>query len=175
MKFTPTPIAGSFVVELEPREDDRGSFARSFCLREFQKVGITLSVVQCNLAKTKKAGTVRGLHYVPPHAEQKLVRCIAGAVYDVIIDVRPDSPTLHRVFAIELNPQNRLSLLVPGGVAHGYQTLRDDTEFFYMTDEYYSPGAERGVRYNDPALGINWPLPPTGITERDSSWPDVRG
>lgn len=171
MIFRPTPISGAFVVELDPRMDDRGSFARAFCLREFQAAGIEFSVAQCNLAQTKHAGTVRGLHFVPPNKEQKLVRCISGAVLDVIIDVRPGSPTLHRVFQVELNPQNRLALFVPGGVAHGYQALISQTEFLYMTDEFYVPGSERGVRYDDPALGIDWPLPPAHVAPRDKEWP----
>ena len=174
MIFRPTPIAGAYVVELEPKADERGSFARSFCLREFIAAGIKFSVVQCNLAHSKHAGTVRGLHFVPPAAEQKLVRCVSGGVFDVIIDVRPESPTLHRVFQVELNPINRLSLFVPGGVAHGYQTLADDTEFLYMKDEFYVSGMEKGVRYNDPALGVNWPLPPVGVAARDLDWPLIK-
>lgn len=173
MRFHPTPIDGAFIIDLEPREDERGSFSRSFCAREFQNAKINFTVVQCNLARTKKAGTVRGLHFLLPAAEQKLVRCITGAVYDVIIDMRPNSQTFHRKFEVELNTIDRKSLFVPGGVAHGYQTLADNTEFFYMTDEFYVPGIERGVRFNDPAFGINWPLPPTGVGERDFTWPDV--
>jgi dTDP-4-dehydrorhamnose 3,5-epimerase len=171
MIFRPTPISGAYVVELDLRNDDRGSFARAFCVRECNAAGIEFSVVQCNLAQTKRAGTVRGLHYVPPDREGKLVRCISGAVLDVIIDVRPGSATLHRVFQVELNPANRLALFVPGGVAHGYQALTDQSEFLYMTDEFYVSGKERGVRFDDPALGIAWPLPPVHIAPRDREWP----
>ncbi|MFT3781752.1 MAG: dTDP-4-dehydrorhamnose 3,5-epimerase family protein [Nibricoccus sp.] len=174
MIFRPTTIAGAFTVELEPRTDDRGSFARAFCLREFKAAGIEFSVAQCNLARTKHAGTVRGLHYVPPDKEQKFVRCVAGGVYDVMIDMRPGSPTLHKVFQVELSSANRLALFVPGGVAHGYQTLADETEFLYMTDEFYVPGMEQGVCYNDPALGVQWPLPPANVAPRDTEWPHVK-
>ena len=174
MVFKPTNIVGAYVVELQPREDERGSFARSFCLREFEAQGIPFTVAQCNLARTKYAGTVRGLHYHDSMTrEGKLVRCLAGAVLDVIIDMRGDSPSRHQVFQTTLDPINRLSLFVPAGVAHGYQALLDNTEFFYMTDDFYSPGHEKGVRFNDPALGINWPLPARDITERDRQWPLV--
>lgn len=170
MKFRPTPVAGAFVVDLEPREDERGSFARIFCAREFEVAGIPLPMAQANLARTRRAGTVRGLHYVPG-TEAKLVRCVSGAVLDVIIDVRPGSATLHQVFQIELNPVNRTALYVPAGVAHGYQTLADNTDFMYMTDTFYVPGLEQGVRFDDPALGVTWPLPPTGVMGRDLHWP----
>ena len=174
MVFRTTPIAGAFVVELEPRQDDRGFFARSFCPNEFDRQGISFKIAQCNLAYTKKAGIVRGLHYHDSMTrEQKLVRCVVGEVLDVIIDMRPDSSTRHQVFSTTLSPRNRLAVFIPAGVAHGYQTLTDETEFFYMTDDFYTPGHEKGVRYNDPALNITWPLPPHGVTERDQIWPLV--
>ena len=172
MIFKSTPIAGAFVIELEPKEDDRGSFARSFCRREFQTHGIEFSVAQCNLARSFSPGIVRGLHYQePPAAEQKLVRCVAGEVFDVIVDMRVDSATYRRVFHLRLNPNNRSSLFIPAGVAHGYQVMADNTEFLYMTDEFYSPGHEKGVRFSDPALAIPWPLAPRQVAERDQSWP----
>lgn len=172
MKFTPISIQGAFLVELEPREDSRGSFARAFCLREFEQQGIQFQVVQSNLARTHQAGVVRGLHYQEkPAEEQKFVRCIAGAVYDVLVDMRPQSPSYRSVYAIRLDNHNRLALFIPGGVAHGYQALEDNTEFMYMTDQYYTPGLEQGVRYSDPALGVQWPLPPRDVAERDERWP----
>jgi dTDP-4-dehydrorhamnose 3,5-epimerase len=172
MIFTPIPIAGAFLIELEPRADARGSFARAFCRREFEAQGVAFEVVQCNLARTHQAGVVRGLHFQePPAQEQKLVRCIAGAVLDGLVDMRPDSPTYRVVYSTRLDADNRCALFIPSGVAHGYQVLADDTEFFYMTDQFYSPGHERGVRYDDPKLGIDWPLPPRDVADRDRQWP----
>lgn len=172
MIFVPTPISGAFLIELEPRADERGSFARAFCKRELAEHGLSLDIVQCNLARTLKAGLVRGLHYqTNPAREAKLVRCVAGAVLDALIDMRPESPTYLAAYSARLDPHNRRSLFVPGGVAHGYQALEDDTEFLYMTDEYYVAGTENGVRFNDPKLGIAWPLPPRDVTERDRGWP----
>lgn len=172
MQFTPTTIAGAWVVDLEPRADHRGSFARAYCKREFEAQGIHFEIVQANLAFTQHAGVVRGLHYQePPHADQKLVRCVRGAVLDVIIDMRPSSATYRAVFAVRLDVVDRRALFIPGGVAHGYQALEDGTEFLYMTDQYYTPGLERGVRYSDPGLGAPWPLPARDVAERDERWP----
>ena len=172
MIFNTTSIAGAYLIDLEPREDDRGSFARAFCKREFAEQRIEFDVVQCNLARTLHAGVVRGLHYQePPAQEQKLVRCLSGGVLDVLVDVRRDSPTYGAVFQCRLDAVNRRALFVPSGVAHGYQTLADNTEFFYMTDQYYSPGHEKGVRFSDPALAVDWPLPPRDVAERDQLWP----
>lgn len=172
MRFFPTPVAGAWLIELEPKEDSRGSFARALCLREFSAAGIRFSVAQVNLARTHKAGTVRGLHYQePPHDEQKLVRCVAGAVHDVIVDMRPDSPTFRATFQVRLDADERLSLFVPSGVAHGYQALEDGTEFLYMTDAYYVAGVEKGVRFDDPSLGAQWPLPAGPVADRDRAWP----
>ena len=170
MKFTPTSIDGVFLVELEPRVDTRGSFSRAFCLREFEAHGIDFQVLQANLARTNQAGVVRGLHYQDV-GEQKFVRCVAGAVYDVLVDMRPQSLTYRDVYATRLDTKNRSALFIPGGIAHGYQALEDNTEFMYMTDEFYTPGLEKGVRYSDPALGIAWPLPPRDVAERDERWP----
>lgn len=172
MIFVATAIMGAYVIEAEPYRDPRGSFSRTFCQREFAAHGIALTVVQCNLARTTEAGTVRGLHYQePPAAECKLVRCAAGAVLDALVDMRPDSPTYRAVYQHRLDAESGAAIYVPSGIAHGYQTLMDDTEFFYMTDQFYEAGLERGVRFCDPALGIRWPLPVTRVTERDRNWP----
>jgi len=172
MLFTPTTIQGAWVVDLEPRSDHRGSFARAYCQREFADHGIRFEIVQANLAFTAQAGVVRGLHYQePPHDDQKLVRCVRGAVLDVIVDMRPASPTYRAVFAQRLDAVERRALFVPGGVAHGYQALEDGTEFLYMTDRLYVPGLELGVRYSDPHLGMPWPLPARDVAERDERWP----
>jgi dTDP-4-dehydrorhamnose 3,5-epimerase len=174
MIFTPTTIAGAYLIDLEPRSDSRGSFSRAFCLREFAAHKIALPIAQCNLARTNKAGVVRGLHYQEkPAEEQKLVRCVVGAVFDTIVDMRIDSPTYKAVYSVRLDAENRKALFVPGGVAHGYQTLLDNTEFLYMTDQFYAPGAEKGVCFSDPSLAIQWPLPPHDVAERDRNWPLV--
>lgn len=171
MKFVPTPVEGAYVIELEPRDDDRGSFARAFCRRELAEAGVDFEVRQANLARTHRAGTVRGLHYQVDPPERKIVRCVAGAVLDAIVDMRPGSPTHRAVFHVELDPVSQLSLLVPAGVAHGYQALADGTDFLYLTDQFYEPGLERGVRYSDPAIGVPWPLPPRDLAPRDEQWP----
>jgi dTDP-4-dehydrorhamnose 3,5-epimerase len=172
MIFTPVPIHGAFLVDLEPIADDRGSFARAFCRREFAEAGIEFDVVQCNLARSKSAGVVRGLHYQrSPADERKLVRCVAGSIFDVIADLRPDSPTFRQAWWTELDTIERRALLIPPGVAHGYQSLEDGTEVFYMTDQYYTPELETGVRFDDPVLGITWPLPAGNVSPRDRRWP----
>ena len=172
MIFTPTPIADAFLVDLEPRTDHRGSFARAFCTREFADAGIDMEIVQCNLASTANAGVVRGLHYQrAPAEERKLIRCIAGAMFDAVVDMRPDSPTYHRSYWVRLDSVTARALFLPGGVAHGYQSLEDNTEVLYMTDQYYTPELETGVRYSDPAFAIPWPLPVRDVTSRDLHWP----
>jgi dTDP-4-dehydrorhamnose 3,5-epimerase len=174
MIFTKLPIAGAFLIELEPKSDDRGSFARAYCRREMEAQGIAFEVVQCNLARTHHAGVVRGLHYQePPAEEQKLVRCLNGAVLDALIDMRPQSPTHRAVYHTRLDAENRRALFIPSGIAHGYQVLAEATEFFYMTDQFYAPGLERGVRFDDPKLGVPWPLPPRDVAERDRTWPSL--
>jgi dTDP-4-dehydrorhamnose 3,5-epimerase len=174
--FTPTPIAGAFLVDLEPKTDPRGSFARAFCRREFAGAGIPFQIVQANLANTASAGVVRGLHWQQePAGESKLVRCIAGAVFDVIVDMRRDSPTWRRVWWAELDAERGRALFVPPGVAHGYQALVDASGILYMTDAYYAPEHETGVRYDDPALAIPWPLPARDVTARDRAWPLLGG
>jgi dTDP-4-dehydrorhamnose 3,5-epimerase len=178
MKFTPADIDGVWIVDLEPVEDERGFFARTFCADEFTVHGLDPTVAQCNVSLTRTAGTVRGLHYqVEPAAETKLVRCVRGAIFDVAVDVRPGSPTLHRHVAVELSAANRRALYISVGFAHGFQTLVDDTEVEYQMGAPYTPGTDRGVRYDDPALEIAWPLPVSNVSDRDRAWPllpDVR-
>jgi dTDP-4-dehydrorhamnose 3,5-epimerase len=172
MKFTETKLQGAFILELEHRSDNRGFFARTFCQKEFEAHGLNPNVAQSNLSFNEKAGTLRGLHYqTPPAIEAKLFRCIKGAIYDVIVDMRPDSPTYLQHFGIELSADNHLALYVPEMFAHGYQALQDGTEVLYQVSEFYTPGVEKGLRYDDPALGINWPMPATVVSEKDLSWP----
>jgi dTDP-4-dehydrorhamnose 3,5-epimerase len=173
MIFTATPAFGAVVIEPERVEDERGFFARSFCAREFAAHGLSPRVVQCSISFNRKRGTVRGLHFQrAPHAEAKLVQCMAGALFDVIIDLRPDSLTFRRHFSVDLSARNRRLLYVPEGFAHGFQTLEDDTEVFYQMSEFFAPEAGVGVRWNDPAFGIQWPLAVTVISERDRTFPD---
>lgn len=172
MRFTETSLAGAFVIDLELKGDDRGFFARSFCAEEFEAHGLSPRVVQTNTSYNLKAGTIRGMHYqVEPAPETKLVRCVRGALHDVIVDMRPGSPTHGQHVAVELSADNRTMLYVPGLFAHGFQTLVDDTEALYQVGEFYTPGAEAGLRFDDPALGIDWPLPVTAISDKDRSWP----
>jgi dTDP-4-dehydrorhamnose 3,5-epimerase len=175
MIFTETPLAGAFVIDLERLEDERGFFARTFCMLEFEEHGLERFTAQCNLSFNKRAGTVRGMHYqLPPATEGKLVRCTNGAIYDVIIDLRPKSPTYLRHFGVRLDDANRRSLYVPPLFAHGYQALSDGAEVSYQVSEFYSPGQERGLRYDDPAIGIEWPLPVTVISAKDAAWQPIR-
>lgn len=172
MVFTKTPIKGAFVIDLEPHRDNRGFFARVFCARELKFNGLKMPIVQENLSFNRKRGTVRGLHYsVPPAAEAKLVRCIKGEIFDVIVDIRRDSPTFLSQFTIELTAKNRKALYVPEMVAHGFQTLTDDVEVYYQMSEFYLPKAQRGLRYDDPLLNIGWPLPVSEISEKDLQLP----
>lgn len=171
MRFEPTILPGAYVVTLDVKEDERGLFARTFCEKEFADHGLKPAVAQCNLSFNHKAGTLRGMHYqVPPAAETKLVRCTRGAVYDVIVDLRPHSPTYLRHLGVELTEDNRKALYVPELFAHGYQTLSDAAEVIYQVSEMYMPGYERGIRHDDPLLGIQWPMPVTVISEKDASW-----
>lgn len=173
MKFTAAPLAGAFVVSQEPREDDRGFFARAFCAREFEAAGLESRFVQANNTLTTRKGTVRGFHYqLPPSAEVKLVRCIRGAVHDVIVDIRPDSATFLKSFGADLTADNRHMMYVPRGFAHGFVALTDDAELNYMVSAFYDPQQERGLRFNDPALGVQWPLAMRDISAKDGSWPD---
>ena len=172
MIFTTTSI-GAVVVEPEPVEDDRGFFARSFCAREFAAHGLDSRVAQCNLSFNRERGTLRGLHFQrPPHAEAKLVRCTRGAVFDVALDLRSDSPTFLEHVAVELSAANRKMLFVPAGFAHGFQTLEPETEVFYQMSAPFVRDASAGVRWNDPAFSIAWPLAVRAISERDRAYPD---
>ena len=172
MIFTETALRGAFTVDLEEKPDDRGFFARTFSRDEAEAHGLNPDVIQCNVSLNHRAGTVRGMHYqVEPAAETKLVRCTHGAILDVILDLRPGSPTYLEHVAVELTRENRRALYVPALFAHGYQTLTDDAEVSYQVGEYYTPGFERGLRHDDPALAIEWPLPVTVISEKDATWP----
>jgi dTDP-4-dehydrorhamnose 3,5-epimerase len=172
MIFHPTDVVGAFVVELQRHEDERGSFARAWCRREFAAAGIDTQYVQGNTVRTYRRGTVRGMHYqLPPHAEAKLVRCIRGAVWPVGVDLRPGSPSFGRWVGVKLTGENGKLLYLPEGCAHGYQVLQDDSEVFYLVSDYYAPDHERGFRFDDPAFGIDWPLPASLLSEKDQRWP----
>ena len=172
MKFVETKLKGAFVIELDMHSDDRGFFARSFCKNEFAEFGLNNDIVQINNSLSKYKGTLRGMHYqLFPKQEDKIVRCIKGAIYDVIIDMRKESETFSEWFGIELSEVNRKSLYVPKGFAHGYITLVDNSELFYLTTEYYSPDFERGIRWDDPKFNIKWPIVPVEISEKDSAHP----
>ncbi len=177
MIFTETGLSGAYIIDLEPIEDTRGFFARAWCERELSEHGLQTRTAQCDISFNKRKGTLRGMHFQrPPHEEIKLIRCIRGALYDVIVDLRPDSLTYKQWVGVELSAENRRALYVPRRFAHGFQTLEDDTETFYMVSEFYTPSAEGGVRWNDPAFGIDWPLgPPTEISDKDASWRDFAG
>ncbi len=171
MKFVETALSGLFVVEIQPIVDARGFFARSFCAREFESLGLDPAIAQCNISFNEKAGTLRGLHYqAEPHEEAKVVRCTSGAIYDVVVDVRSNSPTYLKWYAVELTAENRVMLFIPPGFAHGFQTLVDGTEVFYMMSEFYHPESARGLRWNDPALGVEWPLANPIISEKDCAY-----
>lgn len=172
MKFTATPLAGAYVIDLKEIGDDRGFFARAFCADEFKEHGLVSDLVQMNLSFNHKAGTLRGLHYQrAPATEAKCIRCISGAIYDVIVDMREDSPTYLQHFGIELSAQNRTALYVPDMFAHAYLTLTDGVEALYSVSEFYTPGVEAGLRYDDPALGITWPHEVAVISDKDLAWP----
>jgi dTDP-4-dehydrorhamnose 3,5-epimerase len=174
--FTETRLKGAFVLELEKREDDRGFFARSWCRNEFEAHNLNAAIVQCNVSFNRFKGTLRGMHYqAAPFAEAKLVRCTAGALYDVIIDLRRDSPTYKQHLGEVLSAANYKILYVPEGFAHGFQTLEDNTEIFYQMSQFYSPEHARGVRYNDPAFGIQWMIGEPVLTDRDRNYPDFSG
>ena len=173
MKFLETPLKGAFIVEIEPIEDSRGLFARSWCKREFETHNLNPELVQCNISFNIKKGILRGMHYqIKPFEEAKLVRCTRGAIFDVIIDLRADSPTFKDWVAIELTDKNRKMLYIPERFAHGFQTLKDNTEVFYQMSEYYSPEHSRGIRWNDPSFSIQWPEDKRIISKRDQQYPD---
>ena len=172
MIFTETTLAGAFVIDLERREDERGFFARAFCQQEFEDHGLEPVIAQANLAFNHRKGTVRGMHFqIPPAAETKLVRATRGAILDVIVDLRPESPTYLLNVAVELTQENHRALYVPERFAHGYQVLVDDTETSYQVGEFYSPPNERALRYDDPRLGLEWPLPVAVISDKDRDAP----
>jgi dTDP-4-dehydrorhamnose 3,5-epimerase len=173
MIFTETDLKGSYIIEPEKREDERGFFARGWCQKEFEDHGLVPHIVQANISYNRKRGTLRGMHYqVAPYRETKLVRCTRGALYDVIVDVRPDSPTYKQWIGVELTADNYKMLYVPEGFAHGFITLEDNTEATYQVTEFYTPGAERGLRYDDPTFAIQWPIPVEVISGKDASWQD---
>lgn len=174
MIFEETPVAGAFLIDLERREDDRGFFARAFCRREFEEHGLNPDVVQCNLSLSANAGTLRGMHFQrPPHEEAKLVRCTRGALWDVVLDLRPGSPTYLASYGAELSADNRRLLYIPEGCAHGFQTLVPETEAFYQVSAAYAPDHEGGVRWDDPAFGLEWPeAAERTISAKDLAWPD---
>lgn len=173
MLFVETKLAGVFVIEPEKLEDERGFFVRTWCAREFQENGIVEQFVQCNISFNKYAGTLRGMHYqASPYGEAKLVYCIAGSLYDVVIDIRPESKTFLQWFSVELTAENGKSIYIPKECAHGFQTLSDNTEVFYQMSEFYRPEYGRGIRWNDSLFNIVWPLEISIISEKDRKWKD---
>ena len=171
MLFTETKLKGAYIIDLDRKEDGRGFFARAFCQKEFEAHGLKPTIAQANVAFNHKKGTLRGMHFqFPPAAESKLVRCTRGAILDIIVDLRPESPTYLAHLAVELSEDNSRALYVPERFAHGYQVLRDKTETSYQVGEFYTPGSEGGLMYNDPRLGLKWPLPVSVISDKDKSW-----
>ena len=174
MRFTQTPLANGYLIELDRHPDQRGMFARAFCAREFATLGLETVFVQANISSNVSAGTLRGLHFQrEPHAEVKLVRCINGSIYDVIVDLREGSATQYRWFGAELSQDNGLAMYVPKGFAHGYQTLTDGAAVFYFVSTFYAPEAESGLRFDDPRLAIRWPRAVTELSAKDATWPLV--
>lgn len=172
MIFTPVELAGAWVIEPERLKDERGFFARTFCQREFESRGMKPHVAQCNISFNHHKGTVRGMHYQEPSGEAKLVRCTKGAIYDVIIDLRPGSPTFRKHFGVVLSEENRSMLYIPEMFAHGFQTMEENTEVFYQMSEFYIPDNSKGVRWDDPAFAIQWPHDVSVISERDRTYPN---
>ena len=173
MKFSPTALVGAYVIDIEPVADERGFFVRSWCREEFARRGLNPDLAQCSISFNKKRGTLRGMHYqAKPHEETKVVRCTRGAIYDVIVDLRPESSTFRKWIAVELRADNRRMLYIPVGLAHGFQSLTDDTEVFYQISAPYHPESARGARWNDPAFGIEWPVAERVISDKDRQYPD---
>jgi len=173
MRFEATKLASAFVIHLDPNRDDRGFFARTFCERELEEHGLPTRFPQSNLSRNTAAGTLRGMHYqAAPHSEDKLVRAVRGAIYDVILDLRPNSATRFQSFGVELSAEAGNALFVPAGFAHGFITLVDDTDVLYQMSAFFQPGAGRGLRWNDPRFGLYWPREPAVISERDRTYPD---
>jgi dTDP-4-dehydrorhamnose 3,5-epimerase len=174
MKFSATPLAGAFILEIEPHSDERGFFSRTFCLEEMAAHGLDTGIAQCNISYNERQGTLRGLHFqVAPHEEAKLVRVTSGAIFDVIVDIRDGSPTYRCWFGLELTSQNRKALFVPRGFAHGFLTLTDGAEVFYQISVPHRPGASCGLRWDDEAIGVIWPGTPRVISARDASYPSL--
>jgi dTDP-4-dehydrorhamnose 3,5-epimerase len=172
MRFKPMPLSGAYLIHLDPRVDARGTFARAFCAREFAEQGLTSSFVQANISTNVKAGTLRGLHFQhAPKSEVKLVQCVKGSVYDVVVDARRESETYLRWAGVELSEDNGVMIYVPAGFAHGYQTLTDAANVLYLVSEFYTPELEGGLRYDDPKLAIGWPRAVSDISEKDGRWP----
>jgi len=172
VRFEPTQLAGAYLIHLEPRVDERGLFARTFCAREFGAQRLETAYVQTNISTNARAGTVRGLHFQrAPDAEVKLVRCVKGALYDVIVDMREDSPTYLRWFGAELSDDNGIAMYAPKGFAHGYQALTDGATVFYLVSAFYAPQAEGGLRFDDPKLAIKWPRAVSDVSDKDAQWP----
>jgi len=173
MKFNPTGLEGAYTIDLEKRGDERGFFARVFCENEFGELNLSKHFVQVNNSSSAEIGTLRGMHYqLAPAAETKVVRCIKGALWDVILDLRKDSATFGQWFGAELSAENRTMMYCPRGFAHGFITLEPDTEAFYFTDNFYAPEQERGIRYNDPKFNIQWPREPEVVSDKDQNWRD---
>jgi dTDP-4-dehydrorhamnose 3,5-epimerase len=172
MRFTTTAIVGAWVIDPDPREDERGRFLRAWCAKEFSEQGIEFTPMQANLGFSVRKGTVRGMHFQEsPAVEAKLIRCTRGAMFDVVVDRRPESSSYGKWIGVELTPENARMLFVPERCAHGYQTLQDHTEMYYMASAYYVPAAASGLRFDDPAIGVQWPLSPTMLSEQDRNWP----
>ena len=175
MQFLETVILGAWVIDPSPHQDDRGRFMRAWCTHAFEAQGIHFKPVQANIGSSKRAGTVRGMHYqTAPALEAKLVRCTKGSAFDVLVDLRKDSKTYGKWFGIELSAQNGRMLYIPEHCAHGYQSLEDDSDVYYMTSQFYSPTAVRGVKFDDPAFDIKWPLAPTAVSDQDRNWPPFK-
>jgi dTDP-4-dehydrorhamnose 3,5-epimerase len=173
--FHETDLKGAYVIEIEKLKDHRGFFARAWCQKEFEKHNLVSQAKQANVSYNKKKGTLRGMHYqLAPYEETKIVRCTRGAIYDVIIDLRPASSTYTQWIGVELSAESYEMLYVPENFGHGFQTLKDDTEVIYQVSQFYTPGSERGIRWDDPAFGIDWPLAVQVISDKDNSWPDYR-
>ncbi len=175
MNITETNIAGAWLIESTAFQDDRGAFSRLFCLQELASVVGQRAIVQINHSMTHSVGAVRGLHYQkPPHAEMKIVRCLKGRVFDVAVDLRQNSPTFKQWLAVELTPENRQAFVIPEGCAHGFQVLEEDSELLYLHTAFYTPEAEGAVRFDDPSIGVNWPLSPTDLSARDLNHPFIK-
>ena len=172
MRFVETPLAGAYTIELEPFLDERGLFARTFCLKEFSKIGFNKQIVQINHSLTKEKGAIRGMHYqLPPACETKIIRCVQGRVFDVMVDIRTGSPTFKQWYGVELSKDNMRMIFIPEGFAHGFQALTDNAELIYHHSEFYSPEYEYGLRFDDPALTIKWPLTVGAVSPKDQGYP----